>query len=384
VRPGAGARSYINNFGTSSLADTCRVEYDSRVPAQHSSLDNYLRAVRFERPDCIPVTFHINAACWRHYPHDRLFDLMEAHSLLFPAFRRPDDPFVPQIPPVARRDEPYTDDWGCVWETREDGITGVVTRHPLADWDDFARYKAPDPVRCTGIGPVDWAGERARIADAKQSGRAAIGGLRHGHTFLQLCDIRGYEGLTYDMADGEPRLWALIEMVETFNAAIVRRYLEAGANVMAYPENLGMQNGPMLSPEHFRTYVKPSYQRLMVPAREAGAVVHMHADGHLHALIDDIIEGGVQVINLQDLVNGIDWIAERFAGRVCVELDIDRQLVTPHGTPAEIDALVREEVEAIGSPSGGLMMVYGLYPGVPLGNVEALMDAMERYATHYS
>ena len=29
------------------------------------------------------------------------------------------------------------------------------------------------------------------------------------------------------------------------------------------------------------------------------------------------------------------------------------------------------------------MMIYGLYPGVPLENVKALMDAMERYATYF-
>jgi hypothetical protein len=30
------------------------------------------------------------------------------------------------------------------------------------------------------------------------------------------------------------------------------------------------------------------------------------------------------------------------------------------------------------------MMIYGLYPGVPLANVKALMDAMDKYATYYS
>jgi len=29
-------------------------------------------------------------------------------------------------------------------------------------------------------------------------------------------------------------------------------------------------------------------------------------------------------------------------------------------------------------------MIYGLYPGVPLSNVKALMDAMEKYATYYA
>ena len=49
-----------------------------------------------------------------------------------------------------------------------------------------------------------------------------------------------------------------------------------------------------------------------------------------------------------------------------------------------VDALVREAVERLGSKEGGLMMGHGLYPGVPLENAKALMDAMERYAGYYA
>jgi len=44
-----------------------------------------------------------------------------------------------------------------------------------------------------------------------------------------------------------------------------------------------------------------------------------------------MIGSGVQVVNLQDRVNGIDWISDRFAGKVCIDLDVDRQEVTPNG-----------------------------------------------------
>lgn len=84
------------------------------------------------------------------------------------------------------------------------------------------------------------------------------------------------------------------------------------------------------------------------------------------------------------VVNGIDWIADRFAGKTCIDLDIDRQRITARGIPREIDALIKEEVERLGSKAGGLMMIYGLYPGVPLENVEALMDAMETDAVYYA
>jgi uroporphyrinogen decarboxylase len=345
--------------------------------------ENILRAIRFERPDYIPMSFHINGACWHHYDQQALQDLMEAHRFLFPRFRR-QDVVTPDYRPNQRRNAPYTDPWGCVWETTDDGITGLVHEHPLEDWCAFDTYEAPDPDETDGTYLIDWEEIHDSVNQLKLSGEFVRGGLPHGHTFLRLQDIRGYENLIFDMVDGEPRLSALIEMLETFNHRYVMKWLELEPDMMSYPEDLGMQIGPMLSPESFRKRIKPVYQRLMKPAREQGCIVHMHSDGDIRTLVDDLIDGGVEVINLQDLVNGIDWIADRFAGRTCIDLDIDRQEITARGTPAQIDGLIREEVEKLGSREGGLMMIYGLYPGVPIGNVEALMGAMEKYAHHYS
>jgi uroporphyrinogen decarboxylase len=344
--------------------------------------ETVVRAVRFEHPAIIPMSFHINAACWHHYDQDALQDLMAAHPLLFPNFER-QARVTPHYGLNQRADAPYTDPWGCVWETTDDGITGTVRHHPLADWDRFDGYTPPDPAETDGTFPVDWARIRDRVMRRRRAGEMVVGGLPHGHTFLRLQDIRGYENLILDMHDGEPRLQMLIEQVADFNERVVRRWLALDPDMMAYGEDLGMQVGPMLSPAHFRRYIQPVYRRLMAPARAQGVLVHMHSDGDIRTLAEDLIDG-VDVINLQDRVNGIDWIAETLKGRTCVELDVDRQHVTAHGTPDQIDALIRTEVATLGSPAGGLMMIYGLYPGVPLANVAALMDAMARYATYYA
>jgi len=345
--------------------------------------ENLLRAVRFERPESIPVRYHINPACWRHYPESALRDLIGSHPALFPD-RSPYSP-PPAPRPWARAGSPYTDPWGCVWETTEDGITGVVRRHPLERWEALETYRPPDPETSSHRGPIDWEAVARGTDRSEANGNIRAGGLTHGHTFLRLADLRGYENLLVDMADDDPRLRRLIGMVEEFNLGLITRFLErVRVEWMAYPEDLGMQDGPMLSPEHFGRYIKPVYRRLMEPARDAGCVIHMHSDGDIRLLLDDVLDCGVDVINLQDLVNGIDWIAERLGGRVCVELDIDRARVTPRGTPAEIDALIREEVEKIGSREGGLMLTFGLYPGTPLQNAFAVADAMDRYRTYYS
>jgi len=346
--------------------------------------ENLLRVVRFEKPEYIPMDFHINSACWHHYPQDALQELMASHPLLFPGFEKSSAKIVPEYAPWERAGQPYVDGWGCVLETTDNGIAGTVTKHPLESWDDFDSYTPPDPNRDLRFGPADWDRVAKTSRKPKSIGRLANDGLQHGHTFQTLACIRGYENLLFDMADEEPRLYKLLQMVEDFNMAIVKRYIELGAEWMSYPDDLGMQVGPMLSPEQFRKYIKPSYQRLMAPAREVGCIVHMHSDGDIRQLADDLIDSGVEIINLQDLVNGIDWIVEHLRGRICIDLDIDRQEITRFGSPAQIDTLIREEVAKIGSKEGGLMMIYGLYPGVPLNNVKALMNAMEKYATYYS
>lgn len=348
--------------------------------------ENLIKAVTFDHPEYIPMNFVINPSCWFTYPHELLFELMETHPLLFPDFKRPEEPFTPSLPLVARKEEPFLDDWHCLWKTSMEGITGTVVEHPLTSWDDFDAYKAkaPSPDVCTGIGPIDWEEERERIKQTKEAGFPVIAGLRHGHTFLQLCDIRGYEDLIFDMMDEEPQLDELIELISDFNLGIIKHYLELEPDLITYAEDLGMQVGPMLSPDNFKQYIIPAYKKIMQPAKEKGALIHMHSDGDVRLLVDDLVALGIDALNVQDLVNGIDWIQEHLKGKTCIDLDIDRQTITAHGTPEEIDRLILEEVQKLGSPEGGLMMVYGLYPGLAPENIKAVMDAMEKYAFYYS
>ena len=181
------------------------------------------------------------------------------------------------------------------------------------------------------------------------------------------------------MMDEEPKLFDLIEKLEEFNQGYINRMMDAGADMISFPEDLGMQVGPMLSPDLFREYIKPSYKRMMDSARSRGKGIHMHSDGDIRTLADDLVDAGVQALNLQDLVNGVDWIKAKYKGKLCIDLDIDRQNVTVFGSPKDVDDLIRHEVEELSDPAGGLMMVYGLYPGTPMENVIAVMDAMERY-----
>ncbi len=348
-----------------------------------SPRENYLRNASFEHPEYMPVGLHISNASWDQLRHD-LEEVVARHPRLWPDFvpgKRDYDHF--RFGPAHQVGEPFTDAWGCVWETPMNGIEGVVTRHPLASWEAWSNYRVPDPLETGDRGPVDWAWIRENLARSKAAGQLAAGGPPHGFHFMRLTYLRGFENLMIDMATEEPRLDELVEALYGHNKTIVEEYLDADVDMISLAEDLGSQNASIISPAMFRRYCKPVYERLIAPCRARGKQVYLHSDGYIMDLLDDLIVAGVTIINPQDLCNGIENLRRELKGRICISLDVDRQTTVPYGTPTEIRELVEEEVRTLGDPAGGLELVAGIYPPTPPENVEALASAFEAFQTYW-
>ncbi len=342
---------------------------------------NFLRNARFQTPEWIPINLHISDASWDQCRGD-----LERVAYRYPEFF----PYVKEgwrdfdaypFTPGNRKDEEYTDNWGCTWLTRTSGIEGSVIHHPLENWDAYETYKMPDQEKFGDRGPLDWEGMRQYVTFAKSQGQVAQGGLPHGFLFLRACDLHGFENTVCDMMDDDPRMRQLIRDLTTYNLGLVRRYVEMGVDVMAFPEDLGTQTGPFLSPAMFEDWLVPCYEELMRPCREAGILTHFHSDGKTLPILDQQIRAGVDIVNPQDLVNGIDELAKYIKGRACIDLDVDRQTIVPYGTKKDIFDLIEEEVRKLGSPQGGLSMIIGVYPPTPPENIEYLCEALRRFRT---
>jgi len=347
--------------------------------------ENVLRAWRRQRPQWIPIVAGIPYLDWASFGYDKaeLEAVCKKHEILFPDYATgtldENHKRVPQFFPDLVAGPPYTDAWGCVWKTVYTGMIGSVIYHPLADWAAFNGFTAPDPDVSDGLRPINWPELTSAAKITRANGTLFACGLPHGHTFLRAQDLRGYENLILDMCDGEPLLDSLLDMIAEFNLTLVKRFIALKPDYISIPEDLGMQNSPMLMPENFGRYIAPRYDTVTRPIKEAGILVHEHSDGFILPLLDDIIKTGGDVINLQDLVNGIDEIAKAAKGRISIDLDIDRQNITVFGTPGDIDAHIKECVMKLGSKEGGLSLCYQPWPMTPPQNMDAAFTAMEKY-----
>ena len=64
---------------------------------------------------------------------------------------------------------------------------------------------------------------------------------------------------------------------------------------------------------------------------------------------------------------------------MCLLGDLDRQWTLPRGTPEDVRAAVRADVDTYGRFQGGLIARGEIAGDVPLENVEAMLDEMTRY-----
>lgn len=348
-----------------------------------SHRENYLRTASLTGGDRIPMRVVISDAT-RDQLREELEDVLVRHPDFFPGFRKGERDYdAYQFRAQARAGEDFVDNYGCVWHGEVNGITGIVSGHPLANWDALEDFQMPDPETELPLGPVDWDQVAASMAARKARGELCSAGTEHGFLFLRLYYLRGFENLMMDMATEDPRLDRLIEMIVEYTEFQVRQYLAMGVDVFGFAEDLGAQTSSVMGPRMFDRWIGPAYRRLIAPLRAAGVHIHNHSDGYVMDIIDRLIDVGMTICNIQDLVNGVDDIARELKGRVCIDIDVDRQSVVPFGTRDEIRELIEYEVRTLGSPRGGLMMTCGIYPPTPAQNVDAVLSAMGEFQRYW-
>jgi hypothetical protein len=339
--------------------------------------ENWLRAVELRYPQWIPCRVIFSPLIWRVYRED-LEKIVLAHPRLFPDYSRENADFYEEMPAVYRQGEYYRDNWGCLWYNVQEGLEGQVVEHPLADWRALDTYRLPDPLRQTERGVRDWEEIKRTVEERRKRGLLIMGDGER--LFDRLYFLRGFENLMMDFVHEPPQLTRLIGMLEEYEMRLINQWLEIGVDVIGFHTDIGAQDRLMISPASFRKHIKPMFMRLFQTCRRAGVHVYLSSDGRLLEIVDDLVECGVSVHDPQLRANTLEGIVRAYKGKLCADVDLDRQGF-PFMTPTELREQIKQVVDAMAMPEGGLMLLAAVYGGaeIPLRNIAAICEAMEDY-----
>ncbi|MEM3138087.1 MAG: uroporphyrinogen decarboxylase family protein, partial [Thermofilaceae archaeon] len=126
--------------------------------------------------------------------------------------------------------------------------------------------------------------------------------------------------------------------------------------------------------------ILPRYKKIFSEAKRKGAKVRLHTDGYVMNIVEDIVSSGVDILNIQENINRLEEIKNVLKGKVAIDIDVDRQRLLPFGTPKEIDIRVKKIIQELGFKRGGLLFTAEILQDVPLSNIEALLNALEKHS----
>jgi uroporphyrinogen decarboxylase len=237
--------------------------------------------------------------------------------------------------------------------------------------EDVDRFDWPQPERY--IDPA--ACERA--AAAVPRGKAVLGVLWSAH-FQDACAAFGMENAFLAMYDNPGGY----EMV---NNKILDFYLRANKifyentrgrlDAVLIGNDMGSQQGLMLSAGAIRRFVIPGAKALIEQAHSYGVKVIYHSCGSIRDIIDDLINAGADVIHpIQALAAGMEpaSLKRDFGDRVSFCGGVDAQNLLIRGEPA----MIREKVAELHRifPTGLVISPSheAILPDIPPVNIEYL------------
>jgi uroporphyrinogen decarboxylase len=286
--------------------------------------------------------------------------------------------------------EAYYDEWGIGWRKPKDGgFYYDMYHHPLADarsLDELKAYPFPDPL---DDGRFATLRSQAEAAAAKGKAVALAGpcaGIAEVYSWL-----RGYEEYYIDLARNKSWVAYMLDRLVEFKAAYWGRALGEVCDlvdIVIEADDLGGQQAPLMSPQTYRSLIKPRHRQLFSFIKDQAPVkVFYHTCGAVRRLIPDLIDAGIDILNpVQISAAGMDLheLKQEF-GRDLVFWGggVDTQGVLGTATPEVIREHVRRNIEAL-APGGGLIFaaVHDIQANVPPENIMAMWEAWKEYGAY--
>ena len=203
--------------------------------------------------------------------------------------------------------------------------------------------------------------------------------------------LRGWGDFMMDLAIDPKFAGYLLDKLVEANIQRLEQILprvKGYVQIVEVGDDLGMQNGPQLSPDLYRKVVKPRHKKFYQYIKEhSNAYLFLHTCGSVYEFIPDFIEMGIDILHPVQ-VNAKEMDSKRLKREFGKDIvfwggGCDTQKVLPFGSPEEVRQEVKRRIGDF-APGGGFVFtqVHNIQPGVPSENIEAMFKAVKEFGKY--
>jgi uroporphyrinogen decarboxylase len=176
----------------------------------------------------------------------------------------------------------------------------------------------------------------------------------------------------------------LARIATDYDKAAIDLAADAGADVIFLPGDLAGEQTLLISPKHFREFVKPYEKELVEHSHGRGLRIVKHSDGNMWPILNDILEVGFDGFHpIQPQCMEIGDVKRHVAGKICLLGNIDCRDLLPFGTEKEVEQAVQETI-AKAAPGGAYIISSSntIHPACKAENYIAMVNAAHRYGRY--
>jgi uroporphyrinogen decarboxylase len=278
-----------------------------------------------------------------------------------------------------REPSAYTDEWGVGWQLVKyrtkfgEGHYTEIASHPLADDRAIETYRPPDPNR-----PELYVEAERLLSELHDE--YFIVGVTVTTVFETAWALRGLSQLMMDFVIDPDLAHRILEIPFQYHLTAAKRLAGLGVDMIWTGDDVGSQGGMMISPEHWRTFLKPRMAEFIAELKQIRPAVKVayHCDGDLWAIIPELIEIGVDVLNpIQPACMDPAEVKRKYGDRLCFWGSLDEQHTLPFGSPEDVRREVLLRLETLGQ-GGGLILgpTHHVQLDTPMENFWAMVDTI--------
>ncbi len=186
-----------------------------------------------------------------------------------------------------------------------------------------------------------------------------------------------FDFLLMGMVDQPEFVRRIIEIETAYTIAVGEALLDAGCDAIMDLSDVAGNRGPYMSPTMFREFIWPAIKTQSDMAHAKGKYYLKHTDGNTWAILDMMIEAGVDGWHgIQPSIGmTLPALQERYGGRLCFFGGVDVSTLVA-GTEEQVVEEVRVAVESAPA-EGGLVLTSGntLMVGTRYENYMAMLRA---------
>jgi uroporphyrinogen decarboxylase len=253
-------------------------------------------------------------------------------------------------PLVFRFKKNYTDVWGVRRRITTE-LLPYAFSHPIRAMEDLRDFRIPDPRKDPVLRAV-------RKVARRFKGRRAVMFVGRA-VFAASWYLCGMQRLLESYLLEPEFARALGRMVEEYNRELHRLAIAEGADLIVLGDDYAHKTGTIMSPDQFREFVLPGLSKVVKNIKSHGAYCVKHTDGNIWAILDDIVNTGIDGIGPLEPGAGMDLAeVKRVVGdRVCVVGNVDVDLLC-RGSGEQVRQTTRALIDAV-SPGGGHILSSG-------------------------